>query len=283
MNAPPPAQLDDMSLPPDVALPAAEDFNAGPITLEEVLLQAKKSPGGKATGPDEMPVEALRVLPVARAVTAVMNRVLDGSAAPTEWTTAHLVPILKKPGTTRKEEHRGVALMSCAAKLVNKIFLTRLQPKLDPYLRREQNGFRPLRGTATQILALRRTIEEARIHQATLVCVFVDFRKAFDSVARGAIAPVLRAYHVPENLISAVMALYQNTQAAVVTPDGLSDPFGTTSGVLQGDTLAPFLFVLMLDWVLRVALPTDSDGFLLCRRTSSRPSGEEAVAAGLRR
>uniref|UniRef100_A0A1I8JEX0 Reverse transcriptase domain-containing protein n=1 Tax=Macrostomum lignano TaxID=282301 RepID=A0A1I8JEX0_9PLAT len=270
VNAPPPVLQAEMPLPPEVALPKEEDFDVSPITLDEVVLQAKKSPGGRAAGPDEIPVEALRVLPVARAVAGVMNRVLDGGAAPTEWTTAHMIPIPKKPGTTRKEEHRGISLMSCAAKLFNKILLTRLQPVLDPFLRHEQNGFRPHRGTATQILALRRTIEEARTRQATLICVFVDFRKAFDSVARGALVPVLRAYHVPQRLVSAVMALYQDTQAAVVTPDGLSDPFSTTSGVLQGDTLAPFLFVLVLDWVLRTALPSDADGFMLCRRTSSR-------------
>ena len=40
--------------------------------------------------------------------------------------------------------------------------------------------------------------------------------------------------------------------------------------MLQGDTLAPFLFVLVLDWVLRTSLPSNEDGFQLCRRTSSR-------------
>ena len=81
---------------------------------------------------------------------------------------------------------------------------------------------------------------------------------------------VLRAYHVPEELISAVMALYRNSRAAVITPDGLTEPFLTTSGVLQGDSLAPFLFILVLDWVLRTSLPSDADGFELCRRRSSR-------------
>ena len=66
------------------------------------------------------------------------------------------------------------------------------------------------------------------------------------------------------------MSLYLDTQAAVVTPDGPSDTF-STSGVLQGDTLAAFLFIMLLDWVLRTGLPTENeDGFLLYRRTSSR-------------
>ena len=160
--------------------------------------------------------------------------------------------------------------MSCAAKLFNRLLLTRLQPVLDPYLRPEQNGFRPNRGTVAQILALRRVIEEARTRQSNLIVVFVDFKKAFDSVARGALPLVLRAYKVPQQLVSAIMAMYQGTRAAVATPDGLSDTFGTSSGVLQGDTLAPFLFVLVLDWVLRTALPSAEDGFLLRRRVGRR-------------
>uniref|UniRef100_A0A1I8IEC7 Reverse transcriptase domain-containing protein n=1 Tax=Macrostomum lignano TaxID=282301 RepID=A0A1I8IEC7_9PLAT len=177
-----------------------------------------------------LPTEALRIHCVATEVARVMNRVLSGEVAPNEWTTAHIVAIPKKPGTTKLEEHRGICLQSCAAKLFNHMLLSRLQPVLDPYLRPEQNGFRPHRGTVTQILALRRVIEEAHIRQLTLILIFVDFRKAFDSVVRDALPEVLRAYNVPELLISAVMALYHGTTAAVSTPDGLSDFFETSSG-----------------------------------------------------
>ena len=79
---------------------------------------------------------------------------------------------------------------------------------------------------------------------------------------------------MPNRLVAAVMAMYSDTKAAVVTPDGLSDPFSTTSGVLQADTLAPFLFILVLHWVIRTGLPDSNDGFLLCRR-SCRRRGEQ--------
>ena len=259
-----------MSLPHEVALPSEGDFNIDPISATEVVQIAKTAPGGKSPGPDGVPAEVLRIPSVALAVTRVMNSVLDGQPAPAEWRTANIIVIPKTPGTARLEEHRGISLMSCAAKVLNKVLLRRLQSVLDPFLRYEQNGFRLHRGTTTQILALRRTLEEARLHQATLFCVFVDFRKAFDSVSREALAGVLRAYQVPPRLANTIMALYANTQAVVLTPDGPTDPFATTSGVLQGDTLAPFLFVLLLDWILRTAFPSDTDGFLLRRRTSSR-------------
>ena len=45
--------------------------------------------------------------------------------------------------------------------------------------------------------------------------------------------------------------MYTNTRAKVITANGESDEFEITSGVLKGDTLAPFLFVIALDFALR--------------------------------
>ena len=44
--------------------------------------------------------------------------------------------------------------------------------------------------------------------------------------------------------------LYMNTKSMVRSPDGDTELFDVTSGVLQGDTLAPYLFVICLDYVL---------------------------------
>jgi hypothetical protein len=270
LTSPPPRLPDSFRLPPDTALPDPADFSVSPVATAEVMQIARIHPGGKVAGPDEVPMEVFRIPRVAKELARLINGVLNGEAAPAEWTLAHIVGVPKKPGTTKIDEHRGISMMSTAAKVCNKILLNRLQPILDPFLRHEQNGFRQRRGTVTHILALRRIMEETRVRQSNLVCVFVDFQRAFDSLARDALPLILRCYNVPVKLISAIMALYDNTRAAVITPDGLSDVFRTTSGVLQGDTLAPFLFVLVLDWVLRSGIPNNEDGFLICRRTSSR-------------
>ena len=99
--------------------------------------------------------------------------------------------------------------------------------------------------------------------------VFVDFCKAFDSLSRSAIAWLLDQHGVPPLLVQAVTDLYTDSSAFVLTPDGPSSEFTTTSGVLQGDTLSPFLFVMVMDFVLRRSL-REEDGFLVARRTSSR-------------
>ena len=55
-------------------------------------------------------------------------------------------------------------------------------------------------------------------------------------------------YGIREPIITAIKVLYTNTKAHVITPDGETQQFDISAGVLQGDTLAPFLFMLVLDY-----------------------------------
>ena len=46
------------------------------------------------------------------------------------------------------------------------------------------------------------------------------------------------------------MMLYKNTLVRVCSPDGDIYYFDIVAGVLQGDTLTPYLFIICLDYVL---------------------------------
>ena len=50
------------------------------------------------------------------------------------------------------------------------------------------------------------------------------------------------------------MRLYRNTKVEVRSPDGDTDYFHIVAGVLQGDTLASYLFIICLDYVLRMCI-----------------------------
>ena len=82
--------------------------------------------------------------------------------------------------------------MAIAAKLYNKMLLNRLVPFVGPLLRKNQNGFRRGRTTLSQILCLRRLLEEAQASNRDLALVFVDFSKAFDSVDREKMFEILK-------------------------------------------------------------------------------------------
>lgn len=72
------------------------------------------------------------------------------------------------------------------------------------------------------------------------------------------------------------MMLYKNTKSLVRSPDGDTSFFDINAGVLQGDTLAPFLSVITLDYVLRTLLDKHHHlGFTLSPRLSSRYPPEQ--------
>ena len=50
------------------------------------------------------------------------------------------------------------------------------------------------------------------------------------------------------------MMMYRNTQVKVRSSGGDTDYFDIVAGVLQGDTLAPYVFIICLDYVLRTSI-----------------------------
>ena len=63
--------------------------------------------------------------------------------------------------------------------------------------------------------------------------------------------------------------MYSDTSACVSTELGPTEWFKTTSGVHQGDTLSPFLFIVLLDYALTKTLQVDV-GFVVRKRNGRR-------------
>ena len=82
---------------------------------------------------------------------------------------------------------------------------------------------------------------------------------------------ILKAYGVPDQVVQAIKILYTNTFAKVISPDGDTNFFEVEAGVLQGDILAPYLFVIALNYVLRNATKDEAAvGFILDKARSRR-------------
>ena len=57
----------------------------------------------------------------------------------------------------------------------------------------------------------------------------------------------------------------------VRSPDGDTDYFDIVAGVLQRDSLAPYIFIICLDYVLRMAIDKMKDnGFKISKKRSRR-------------
>ena len=82
---------------------------------------------------------------------------------------------------------------------------------------------------------------------------------------------ILLTYGRPKETVAAIMILYRNTKVKVRFPDGDTDYFDIVAGVLQGDTLAPYHFIISLDYVLRTSIDKiKENGFELIKKRSRR-------------
>ena len=102
--------------------------------------------------------------------------------------------------------------------MYNRTILNHIRGAIDTHLRENHNGFREGRATISQILALRRIIEEVKKNNLTAGLCFIDFKKAFDSINREVMMTILKAYGVAPNLLRAIGTMYEGTRARVVTP-----------------------------------------------------------------
>ena len=76
------------------------------------------------------------------------------------------------------------------------------------------------------------------------------------------------------------MILYRNIKVKVRSPDGDKDYFDIVAGVLQGDTFAPYLFMIFLDYVFRTSIEKiKENGFKLTKERSRRYSAKTITDA----
>ncbi len=153
-------------------------------------------------------------------------------------------------------------------KVLNKLILHRVRDALDAYLSPLQNAYRPERSCAQHILAASELIALARRSKSVpLMCLFVDFSKAFDSIDRVALRLLLNHWKCPTELTHLIFQVLDQQQLSVRYQTSLGDAFTPTAGVLQGDTLAPYLFLLPMDLIFRAVSQLDCGA-----RLSSLPS-----------
>ena len=61
---------------------------------------------------------------------------------------------------------------------------------------------------------------------------------------------ILHLYGLPDKIIAGIKSMYDNPETYVLSPNGATDSFFTTAGILQDDTLAPYLFIVVVEYVL---------------------------------
>jgi hypothetical protein len=94
-------------------------------------------------------------------------------------------------------------------------------------------------------------LEKAWVHNVEIHQIFVAFRKAYDSIRRDKLYAIMAHFGIPNKLIRLTKANMENSTYYVKTGTIMTDGLKVGTRLKQGDKLAPNLFNIALEYVIR--------------------------------
>jgi uncharacterized protein (DUF433 family) len=151
-----------------------------------------------------------------------------------------------KPGN---KGYRGIALLETIYKVMSMIIHRRLTSTIN--LHESIHGFCTQRGTETSIMNIKLLMQSIQRDINPMYFIFLDIKKAYDSVDRERILQLLQQYGVGPNICSIIEQIWTNDKLIPKQNKCFGKPIFAARGVQQGDIMSPTLFNIMIDAVIR--------------------------------
>ena len=203
------------------------------ILKEEVEHVRHLMKNGKATGPDDLPAEALKSLDEYNIdiITTLCNIIYNTGYIPTEMKQSIFVQYPKKQKHKIAMEYRTISLMSHVTKLLLKIIQVRITAKINKEVSELQSGFRLGMGIRERIFNLRSICERVPLVCKEVYICFIDFTKTFDRVKHSKMIKCLTDIGDDDTELQIITKLYWEQSAVVRTESGLTAECKIKKGV----------------------------------------------------
>jgi hypothetical protein len=124
-------------------------------------------------------------------VSAVVDHYINSVIWECSGRSVLLYSIHKKSDKTDCNNYSGISLLSTSYNILSNILLSRLSPYIDEIIGDHQCGFQCNRSTTDQIFSIRQILERKWEYNETVHQLFVDFKKAYESVKREVLYTIL--------------------------------------------------------------------------------------------
>lgn len=217
----------------------------------EVINLIKDLKPNKAPGIDMIKSETLKEISqeIATPLSYLINKILRTGICPAEFKKTVIKPIYKKGDKNIAENYRPISLITCLAKIFEKVIKIRLTNYIDKYklLSPKQFGFRKGKSTQDAISCLTSEIYKAMDEGKPSLCVFLDLSKAFDTVSHRQLLEALEDIGIRGTTYNLMKSYLTQRKQCVKIKTETSDLKTIDFGVPQGTVLGPLLFTIYLN------------------------------------
>ena len=200
----------------------------------------------------DVPTKFLKLIinVVADIITDLFNECILEGHFPTELMTSRLMPLYKQGSKLQMENYRPISLLPTLSKIFEKVLSTQYLSFIDKHnlLSNNQFGFRKNLNTTDAALKLVNDMVPVFQNKRYGACLFVDFRKAFDTLDRDILLRKLFRMGVRGIGHEILNSYYKGDRKQYVHVNGVSsDLLDSKNGCIQGSNLGPLMYILYAD------------------------------------
>jgi hypothetical protein len=242
----PPAPVPEMSFSSPFSI-YLYPTTPGEIDFYIKKLKFSKSPGGS----DYFLSSHLKLVShvVCGPLAKIFNKCISDGCFPEELKLAKVIPLYKSGSPQLMNNYRPISLLSLFSKIFEKIIKARLldYTEQNNFLTKSQYGFRKRSSTTLAVTDLISSIEFSRNSGKHTLALFLDLRKAFDTVNHELLLNKLQLYGFRGPSLK-LLTSYLIGRSQITLIGNVSSSLKLINhGVPQGSVLGPLLFLLYIN------------------------------------